>query len=194
MVFGANIPGVTNRSVSLVLDGGVLASWVGVNAVNVLDLLTQVNCQIVVPGTTQQGTTDAINVEAGLVANNNLILTAYDINGNILGTNLFNFPPNPLGPDGRPTASVAAAGIAFFSIALTAAGIIAVDTFAVNEIDLNDVTPVATPTGALNVPTITFFSFPMKIDCCCPGEDVACVPRSGDGQYYAVSKGALKLL
>ncbi len=34
-------------------------------------------------------------------------------------------------------------------------------------------------------------SFPGEPDCCCP-EDVACLHRSGDGEYYIVSKGTLK--
>jgi hypothetical protein len=41
-------------------------------------------------------------------------------------------------------------------------------------------------------PQVSFFSFPLSIDCCCP-EDVACLKRSKNGKLYAFSKGPLAL-
>jgi hypothetical protein len=50
-----------------------------------------------------------------------------------------------------------------------------------------------TPNRAQIFPQIstTIFPFPAGPDCCCP-EDVACLHRSADGQYYVGSKGIQK--
>lgn len=48
--------------------------------------------------------------------------------------------------------------------------------------------------AAVIVPSMSlnFFPFPAGPDCCCP-EDVACLHRSADGEYYVASKGTQKI-
>lgn len=150
LIFGVAVPTqFAAIPVATFLDGGVLASWAGVNGSGNLDLITQVNAQIVIPGTTTPATTDEVNVEAGLAANNILVLTCYDINGNLLGTQPFVFPPGFLGPDGRRQADIAAPGIAYIVVVTTNPA----DPFGVNQYELGDISPlvsvaIACPLGS----------------------------------------------
>jgi hypothetical protein len=109
----------------------------GINANNQLDLITEVDGRVVVAGTSNQGLTDFIGVSAGNAdQGGNLLLRAYDINGNLVGSAV-----NPA--SGISSFSVGTAGvfnIASFIVSTPAPGGSA-DTFGVQSIALD--TPVA---------------------------------------------------
>jgi hypothetical protein len=111
----------------------------GVNSMGILDLLSPVDGQIVVPGTTTQGLTSSFEAEAGFAADGTLLLTVYDIHGNVLGT-AFNGPP--LGPNGRTTFSISEATPTIAAFSITDPGN---DTFGVDEITLTTPVSVAEP-------------------------------------------------
>ncbi len=58
----------------------------GVNGSNVVDLLAPVDGKIVLLNTTTQGLTNFVSVLAGDAGAGNLLLSVFDVNGNLLGT------------------------------------------------------------------------------------------------------------
>jgi hypothetical protein len=111
----------------------------GVNAQEILDLLTDVNGRIVETNTTTQGLTDIICMSAGFVAGPaDLLLEAFDAGGNLVGSSIAD---DGTDPDGRLIAVVdAGAGnnvIASFRVS-TPTG----DTYGVLRICLNDPGPI----------------------------------------------------
>jgi hypothetical protein len=111
-------------------------AFAGADSQGVLDLVSPVDARIVVAGTTTQGVTDFLFVEAGLSPTGSLTLTAFDAAGHII-TSVLN--GDPLGPNGRTTFSISAAGIAAFRVS-------GADTFAVDSITLGTPTPVVAQT------------------------------------------------
>jgi hypothetical protein len=87
---------------------------------------------IVLPGTTTQGLTDYISVEAGYAADGALLLTVFDQFGGVLGTRANGLDGS--GPNGRSLMILALPGIASFSISTPA-----LDEFGVNQIELGDI-------------------------------------------------------
>ena len=65
-------------------------AFAGVNANGIVDLLTPVDGRIVLPGSTAQGLTRFIAVEAGLSEPGNLLLQVFDLGGNPLASTLSN--------------------------------------------------------------------------------------------------------
>jgi len=112
----------------------------GINAGNVLDLVTDVDGAIVALGTTTQARTSYLSVEAGHAANGSLLLEVFDKNG-ILITSALN--GLPAGPHGRTTMTIDRGGvydIAFFRVSGN-------DTYGVNQIDMEQ--PVIPAPGAI---------------------------------------------
>lgn len=149
IIFGATVPGQATFGAATTTEGP-LTSWAGVSATNNVDLLTPVNVQVVLPGTTNQATTGYIAVEAGFAASGNLLLSVYDISGSLIATRangldfigphgrslmVLGVPPigSPFGGQVNAPFSGPLSGIAFFII--TTPGI---DTFAVNQIWVGD--------------------------------------------------------
>ncbi len=111
----------------------------GVNAQEILDLLTPVNGRIVPVGTTTQGLTDIICMSGGFVAGpNDLLLEAFDAGGNLVGSS---FADDGTDPDGRLIAVVDAGPgnnvIASFRVSTPT-----FDSFGVLRICLNDPTVI----------------------------------------------------
>jgi hypothetical protein len=121
-------------------DGGGTFAWAGINA-GILDLLSPVDVQIVLPGTTTQGVTSSVSVEAGFASAGALLLSVYDSSHHLITSRVNGL--DGLGPDGRSLITISASGIAFFEVSTPGQ-----DTFGVNQIDIADVTAV--PGG--NVP------------------------------------------
>ena len=112
----------------------------GVNALGDLDLMTQVDGRIVVPGTLAQGLTSHFYAEAGYADPGTLLLTVYDINGNDIG-HVFN--GDPVGAYGRTTFSITALTPSIASFAISSPG---ADGFGVDMISLES--PVGIPEPA----------------------------------------------
>jgi len=109
----------------------------GVNANGILDLITDVDGSIVVPGTTNPATTDYFYAEAGYADLGVETLTVYNSSLVPIGSATDN---NPTGAFGRYTFAISTPGIAYFTISSPN------DSFGVDDISLN--TPVgigATP-------------------------------------------------
>lgn len=120
----------------------------GVNAQEILDLLTPVNGRIVEVGTTTQGLTDIICMSGGFVAGpSDLLLEAFDAGGGLVGSS---FADDGTDPDGRLIAVVdAGAGnnvIASFRVSTPTA-----DTFGVLRICLDDPTIVSVELQSFDV-------------------------------------------
>lgn len=125
------------------LDTDGVAAFAGIDQLNVLDLHHPVDARIVLLGTTDQGFTDYIEVEAGFAAANELLLQAFDIDGNVVGS-ATNGPP--LGPHGRQTLIIDLAGS--FEIAHWRTSCSGQAAFGVNQVTIG--TPIPEPsTGAL---------------------------------------------
>jgi PEP-CTERM motif len=124
-------------------DGGATYAWAGINA-GIVDLLSPVDVQIVVPGTITQGVTSKVSVEAGFASAGNLLLSVFDSSHNLITSRVNGF--DGLGPDGRSLITISASGIAFFEVSTPG-----LDTFGVNQIDIADVT-AAGGGGGENVP------------------------------------------
>ena len=93
------------------LDGGVTPAWGGINA-SIVDLLSPVDVQIVVPSTTTQGVTSMVSVEAGFASDGNLLLSAFDGSHNLLASRVNGL--DGIGPHGRSLITISMPGIAFF--------------------------------------------------------------------------------
>jgi hypothetical protein len=123
-------------------DGGTFA-WGGITA-GIVNLLSPVDVQIVVPGTTTQGITSKVSVEAGFAGDGGLLLSVFDSSHNLITSRSNGL--DGLGPDGRSLITISASGIAFFDVSTPG-----LDTFGVDQIDLGAVTPA----GVGNVPEPT---------------------------------------
>ena len=127
---------------------GVFA-WGGINAAGNVDLLTPVDVQIVLPGTTTQGMTSFISVEAGFAAAGNLLLSVYDGSGDLLATRVNGL--DGVGPDNRTLITISVPGIEFFTVSTPA-----LDSFGVDQITIGDVSTVppggGVPDGTPAVP------------------------------------------
>ena len=119
-------------------DGGVLYTWGGINSAGVVDLLSPVDVQIVVPGTTTPATTSMVTVEAGLSAGGNLLLSVYDSSHHLITSRANGL--DGLGPDGRSLIIINAPGIAFFEVSTSNQ-----DTFGVNQITVGETSSNAPP-------------------------------------------------
>jgi hypothetical protein len=120
--------------------GGDEGAIGGINANNMLDLLSDVDGAIVALGTTTPARTSYLSVEAGHAADGSLLLEVFDRNG-ILIASALNGPP--LGPHLRTTMTIDRGGvydIAFFRVSGN-------DTYGVDQIDMEQ--PVIPAPGAL---------------------------------------------
>ncbi|MCP4711038.1 MAG: hypothetical protein GY869_20650, partial [Planctomycetes bacterium] len=116
-------------------------SWGGFNSSNEIDLLNVVKGFFTVPGTTVPGLTSYIAVNAGYVANpENILLEAFDQNGNLLGSSIGN---DGYGPDGYNLAVVDLTSQPVPAIASFRVSTPFDDTFGVRRIYLEP--PVSTP-------------------------------------------------
>jgi hypothetical protein len=118
--------------------GGDEGAFAGINGAGVLDLVSPVDGRIVIPGTTNQGLTSFISVEAGMSLDGALLLEVFDIDGNLLSS-VVNGPPP--GSHGRTTMTIDRAGISdigFFRISTSLN-----DTFGVDQVGIE--TPIPEP-------------------------------------------------
>ncbi len=127
-------------------DGSVLFSWGGINSAGIVDLLSPVDVQIVVPGTTTQAATSKVSVEAGFASAGNLLLSVFDSSHHLITTRVNGL--DGLGPDGRSLITISAPGIAFFEVS-TSNG----DTFGLNQITIGEVGSTAPPPLPPPLPT-----------------------------------------
>jgi hypothetical protein len=119
-----------------IFDDGPPLAFGGINASGILDLLSDVDAAIVVPGTTDPGLTSYLWVEAGWAADGSLLLEVFDSGGSLLASDL-NGPP--AGPHGRTTMEIDRGGvfdIAFFRVS-------GIDTYGVDQVGIE------TPVGAV---------------------------------------------
>jgi hypothetical protein len=119
-------------------DGGVLFTWGGISATGIVDLLSPVDAQIVVPGTTSQGVTSKVSVEAGFASSGNLLLSVFDTSHRLIASRVNGL--DGLGPNGRSLITIATPGIAFFEVSTSNQ-----DTFGVNQITIGEVSSAAPP-------------------------------------------------
>ena len=120
--------------------GGDEGAIGGINAANVLDLVTDVDGAIVGLGTTTQARTSYLSIEAGYAADGSLLLEVFDLNGTLIAS-VLNGPP--AGPHGRTTMTIDRGGvydIAFFRVSGN-------DSYGVNQVDMEQ--PVIPVPGAL---------------------------------------------
>ena len=118
-------------------DEGVIG---GINAGNILDLLTDVDGAIVGLGTTTPARTSYLSIEAGHAEDGSLLLEVFNKNGTLI-TSVLNSPP--LGPHGRSTMTIDRGGvydIAYFRVSGN-------DTYGVNQVDMEQ--PVIPAPGAI---------------------------------------------
>ncbi|MEB3292768.1 MAG: PTPA-CTERM sorting domain-containing protein [Synechococcales bacterium] len=111
----------------------------GVNASNILDLRSPIDGRIVLPGTTTQGLTSLISVNAGSSDLGTLLLEAFDIGGNLLASAINS-------QSGVSTMTIDRSGvfdIAFFKVSTNG------DTFGVQQVTLEQPISNAIPTPAL---------------------------------------------
>lgn len=116
-------------------DGNALAIG-GVNAGGNVDLLAPVDGRIVLLSTTQPGLTDYLYVEAGIADVGNLLLQAFDLGGNLVGSVLNGLP---LGPHNRTTMILDHTGT--YDIASFVVTTSADDLFGVDQVGID--TPIA---------------------------------------------------
>jgi len=115
--------------------GGDEGAFCGISAVGTCDLLTLVDGRIVVPGTTDQGLTNFLFVEAGFAAAGSLLLEVFDKDGFLLDSVVNGLP---LGPHGRMTMTIDRGGV--FDIASFTVSTPGSDSFGVDQVDLE--TPI----------------------------------------------------
>jgi hypothetical protein len=129
-----------------VFDDPPLA-WAGVNAGNVIDLLSPVSGFFVLPNTTTPALTSFVSVEVGILeiaGPTGAILEVFDFNGNLLASS---FADDGIGPHGRDLATIFANGIHSFKVS-TAPG--SNDTWGMDQIAFcGDLTPVPVPPALL---------------------------------------------
>ncbi|MHC4508859.1 MAG: hypothetical protein ACYTAO_07870 [Planctomycetota bacterium] len=120
--------------------GGDEGAIGGINASNVLDLVSDVDGAIVALGTTTPARTSYLSIEAGFAANGSLLLEVFDKSGTLITSVLNGLP---LGPHGRTTMTIDRGGIfdiAFFRVSGN-------DTYGVDQIDMEQ--PVIPAPGAI---------------------------------------------
>ena len=111
-------------------------AWGGVNASNIVDLLSPVEGFFVMPNTTTKALTSFVEVEIGYADEGSLLLEVFDIHGVLLGSAVNGLP---LGPHSRTTAGVIAAGIHSFKVS-------GLDTWGMDQISFSgDLSPVPIP-------------------------------------------------
>lgn len=142
--FGAVVPGglVTNQynpfGVNFSTPAAVFSdpplAWSGVNASNIVDLLTAMNVFFTLPNSLTDAVTNQLSVEAGNSAVGNLLLEAFDINGALLGSTIND---DGIGPAGRTLATLNIPGMHSFRISTPAR-----DSFGMNQIEFGDLVPV----------------------------------------------------
>ncbi|MEM1379015.1 MAG: hypothetical protein AAGH41_00170 [Pseudomonadota bacterium] len=132
-----------------IFQDGSQRALCGINAAGICDLVTSVDARIVLAGTTTQGLTSTITVEAGVAAAGALTLEVFDIGGNLIASALNG---SPQGPNGRQTMTVDRGGIfdiAFFRVS-------GLDSFGVNWVQMENPiaggAPVPVPAAALLFP------------------------------------------
>ncbi len=129
-------------------DGDGVHAFCGISGGGDCNLLSPVDGRIVVAGTTDQGLTSFIHVEAGFADAGSLVLEVFDLGMTLLDSTLLG-PPS--GPNGRLTMTIDRLGvydIAFFRVS-------GGDTFGVNlvMIEMPIVAAVSAPTAlALMLP------------------------------------------
>jgi len=108
-------------------------AWGGVNAGNIVDLISPVAGYFVMPGTTIKGLTNFISVEIGFAEEGSLLLEVYDFGGNLIGSS-----PNDdgFGPHNRTLATLAIPGIHSFRVS-------GLDSWGMNQIEFGDLTQAA---------------------------------------------------
>jgi hypothetical protein len=145
--FGAAACGITTEyeDGGVIFDGDVAVfddgvnAWGGINAVNVVDLVSPVNGLFVVPGTAMLAVTDFLSVEIGFAAVGSLLLEAFDINGVLLGSS---FNDDGIGPHGRTLATLSLAGIHSFRVS-------GADTWGMDQIEFGELTAVPEPSTVI---------------------------------------------
>jgi len=119
-------------------DGGIIFTWGGINSAGIVDLLAPVDVRIVAPGSTAQGITSKVSVEAGFASAGNLTLSVFDGSHNLIASRVNGL--DGLGPNGRSLITINALGIQYFEVS-TSNG----DTFGVNQITLGEIFSAAPP-------------------------------------------------
>ena len=101
-------------NVAVFADAPGTDAWTGVNRAGILDLLTDTFGRIVAPGTTGQGTTDLIQIEAGVLdSDDGLVLEVFNTAGVLIGSTIFD---DGIGPTGRSLARLSVDGIGSFRV------------------------------------------------------------------------------
>ncbi len=101
-------------NVGIFADAPLTEAWTGVNSAGILDLLTDTFGRIVAPGTTRQGTTGLIQIEAGVLDSDDaLVLEVFNTAGVLIGSTIFD---DGIGPTGRRLAKLALDGIGSFRV------------------------------------------------------------------------------
>jgi hypothetical protein len=113
-------------------------AWGGINGQGIVDLLAPVNGAIVVPGTITPAVTGYLAVEAGSAAPGNLLLTVYDVGGNILGSRVNGL--DGTGPHGSHLIILSIPGIRSFSVSTPEQ-----DTFGVDQIEVGSISGGGVP-------------------------------------------------
>ena len=114
-------------------DGaGDEGSFAGVSD-GILTLFAPVDGRIVLPGTTTQGLTSFLSVEAGFSANGALLLMAFDSNGVLIASVANGLP---LGPHARTTMTIDRLGV--YDIASFQVVTLAVNNFGVQQVSIED--------------------------------------------------------
>jgi hypothetical protein len=117
-------------------------AWTGVNDAGIVDLLTDTFGRIVMPGTTRQGTTDMIQIEAGLLlSDDGLVLEVFDVVGALIGATIFD---DGVGPNGRRLAMLDVDGIASFRVTTPLD-----DHYGINTIWLGEIIPAPASLAAM---------------------------------------------
>ena len=142
--FGSAACGITTEYAAggLVFDGAVAVfddpphAWGGINGTNVVDLISPVGGYFVMPSSSIFATTGFLSVEIGDAAVGSLLLSVFDVNGNLLGSSLND---DGFGPNGRTLATLSLPGMHSFVISGT-------DTWGMNQIEFSELVAVPEPT------------------------------------------------
>jgi len=120
-------------------------AWGGVNGSGIVDLLASVDGMLVMPGTGGLAAqVSCLTVEGGFAGVGNLLLEAFDCDGNLVASTVND---DGIGPTGRAlmTLNLAAGpGIAAFRVSTPAPGGFA-DTYGVDSIDMDAPSPCVIP-------------------------------------------------
>ncbi|PYM93198.1 MAG: hypothetical protein DME04_12720 [Candidatus Rokuibacteriota bacterium] len=105
-------------------------AWAGVNANNVVDLLSPVQVSFVTPGTSRAATTNHLSVEVGFAPVGTILLQAFGAGGALLGSTTND---DGIGPHDRTLATLDVAGIRSFLVSGN-------DTWGMDQISFGDLT------------------------------------------------------